>query len=473
MNDAGPSPARLLDGLAALLDNHPHTRHLIVGYSGGLDSHVLLHLLATNHACWPERTLAAMYVDHGLQAASAGWGEHCAHICHGLDIPFRVLRIDARPLPGESPEAAARRARYAALAAELEPDAALLTAHHRDDQAETLLLQLLRGAGPHGLAAMPTTSRLGPGWLLRPLLEVDRSELLDYALEHGLHWIEDVSNTDTRFDRNYLRQRILPLLRERWPAVGRNLARSARWCAETADWLDADADADLARVAAQRPDALHIPALRELGEPRQRNALRRWLRRLGLPVPDSQQLRHILHDALTAARDRQPCIRWPGGEVRRYRDMLHALPPPPEHDARQTFIWRHETNVYPPLDLPGLGTLRLRATFGEGLRAETLAGATLTIRFRQGGERFRPVGRHHGQELKKLLQEAGIPPWERDRLPLIYLPSTPTLPHEGGGNPSLLAVVGLGIAVEAAAGPGEPGFLPVLQSPSATGFGIL
>ena len=473
MNDAGPSPTRLLDGLAALLDNHPHTRHLIVGYSGGLDSHVLLHLLATNRACWPGRTLAAVYVDHGLQTASVRWGEHCARTCHELDIPFRVLRIDAQPLPGESPEAAARRTRYAALAAALEPDAALLTAHHRDDQAETLLLQLLRGAGPHGLAAMPTASRLGPNWLLRPLLEVDRADLLAHALEHGLRWIEDVSNADTDFDRNYLRHRILPLLRERWPAVGRNLARSAQWCAETADWLDADADADLARVAAQRPDALHIPALRELGEPRQRNALRRWLRRLGLPVPDSQQLRHILHDALTAARDRQPCIRWPGGEVRRYRDMLHALPPPPEHDARQTFIWRHETNAYPPLDLPGLGTLRLRATFGEGLRAETLAGAALTIQFRQGGERFRPVGRHHGQELKKLLQEAGIPPWERDRLPLIYLPSTPTLPHEGGGNPSLLAVVGLGIAAEAAAGPGEPGFLPVLQSPSATGFGIL
>ncbi|NMQ20839.1 tRNA lysidine(34) synthetase TilS [Candidatus Competibacter phosphatis] len=473
MNDAGPSPACLLDGLAALLDNHPHIRHLIVGYSGGLDSHVLLHLLATNRACWPGRTLAAVYVDHGLQTASASWGEHCAHICHGLDISFRALRIDARPLPGESPEAAARRARYAALAAELEPDAALLTAHHRDDQAETLLLQLLRGAGPHGLAAMPTTSRLGPGWLLRPLLEVDRSELLDYALEHGLRWIEDVSNADTDFDRNYLRHRILPLLRERWPAVGRNLARSAQWCAETADWLDADADADLARVAAQRPDTLHIPALRELSEPRQRNALRRWLRRLGLPVPDAQQLRHILHDALTAARDRQPCIRWPGGEVRRYRDTLYALPPLVTHDARQTFIWRHETNAYPPLDLPGLGTLRLLATFGEGLRAETLAGAALTIRFRQGGERFRPVGRHHSQELKKLLQEAGIPPWKRDRLPLIYLPSTPTLPHEGGENQGLLAVVGLGIAAEVAAGSGEPGFLPVLQSPSATGFGIL
>lgn len=473
MNGACPGFAGLLDSVTALRDAYPCTRHLIVAYSGGLDSHALLHLLATHRHCWPERTLAAVYVDHGLQAASAAWGEHCAHICRELDIPFRVLRIDARPAPGESPEAAARRARYTALASELRADAALLTAHHRDDQAETLLLQLLRGAGPHGLAAMPVASRLGQGWLLRPWLDVDRANLRAYALEHGLRWIEDDSNQDARFDRNYLRQRILPLLRERWPAVSRNLARSAQWCAETADWLDADADADLARAATPRPDALHIPALRELSEPRQRNTLRRWLRQLGLPVPDARQLRHILHDALTAARDRQPCIQWPGGEVRRYRDTLYALPPRIAHDARQIFVWRHGTHNYPPLDLPGLGTLRLRMTFGEGLRSETLAGIALTIRFRQGGERFRPAGRHHSQELKKLLQDAGIPPWERARLPLIYLPSTPTLPREGGGNQSLLAVVGLGIAAEAAAGPGEPGLLPVLQSPSATGFGIL
>ncbi len=473
MNDACPGLARLLDGLTALLTAHPHLRRLIVGYSGGLDSHVLLHLLATHRHCWPERTLAAAYVDHGLQTVSAAWGEHCAAVCRELDTPFQVLKIDARPAPGESPEAAARHARYAALAAGLGPDDALLTAHHRDDQAETLLLQLLRGAGPHGLAAMPTASRLGPSWLLRPLLDVDRSELLDYALEHGLRWIEDVSNQDARFDRNYLRQRILPLLRERWPTVGRNLARSAQWCAETADWLDADADADLARVVAPRPDVLHIPTLRALGEPRQRNVLRRWLRRLGLPVPDARQLRHILHDALTAARDRQPCIQWLGGEVRRYRDRLHAMPPLLPHDARQTLLWRSDTRDYPPLELPGLGTLRLRATLGEGLRSEMLAGAVLTIRFRQGGERFRPVGRTHSQELKKLLQEAGIPPWERDRLPLLYLPPTPTFPREGGGHQGLLAVVGLGSAAEVVAGPGEPGFLPVLQSPSATGFGIL
>ncbi len=488
----GSMPALRHECLNSLLAAHPEAHRLIVGYSGGMDSHVLLHLLARQRHQWPERTLAAVYVDHGLQAASADWGEHCGGICHELGVPFRVLRIDARPAPGESPEAAARRARYAALAAELDPDAALLTAHHRDDQAETLLLQLLRGAGPHGLAAMPAVARLGQGWLLRPLLEVDRAELLAYAHTQRLNWIEDASNTDTGFDRNYLRHRILPLLRERWPAASRALARSAQWCAETAAWLDQEADADLARVVTPRSDSLSIPALRELSEIRQRNLLRYWLRRLHLPIPDARQLRHILRDTLNAARDRQPCIRWPGGEARRYRDALYALPPLAPHDARRSLIWRPNADGYPPLELSGLGQLRLQETVGAGLRKSVLADATLLVRFRQGGERFRPVGRRHGQELKKLLQEAGIPPWERDRLPLLYRVAIEEFPPYQGGvsrrdggvdppagsshpgalrHPSfskegktdhpLLAVVGLGIAADHAADPGEPGWQPV------------
>jgi len=466
-------PAPLLEYLDGLLAAHPAAHRLVVGYSGGLDSHVLLHLLATHRASWPERSLAAVYVDHRLQAASTAWGEHCARVCRDLDVPFRVLRISARPGPGESPEAAARRARYAALAAELGPDAALLTAHHRDDQAETLLLQLLRGAGPHGLAAMPATARLGRGWLLRPLLDLDRAEVLAYARERGLRWIEDASNADTGFDRNYLRHRILPLLRERWPAANRTLARSARWCAETTAWLDAEAAADLACVVARRPDGLNLSALRELSELRQRNVLRYWFRRLGLPTPDSRQLWHILHDIPSAGRDRQPCVGWSGGEVRRYRDTLYAMPPLAPHDARQTLIWRASTDGWPPLELPGVSWLRMEEIVGAGLRAEALAGGLLLVRFRQGGERFRPVGRSHGQELKKLLQEAGVPPWERDRLPLVYLPPTPTLPHPRGGSEPLLAVMGLGMAADYAAAPGEPGLEPVLQSPSAAGSGIV
>lgn len=427
-------------------------RHLIIGYSGGLDSHVLLHVLAAHLHQWPERTLEAIYVDHGLQAASVAWSEHCADVCHELNIPCRILLIDARPAPGESPEAAARRARYAAFAAALGPDSGLLTAHHRDDQAETLLLQLLRGAGPHGLAAMPAVSRLGQGWLLRPFLEVDRAELLTYARKHGLRWIEDASNTDTGFDRNYLRHRVLPLLRERWPAANRTLARSARLCAETAAWLDEEAAADLAGVVSDQLDRLVIPALQELSEVRQRNVLRYWLRRLNLPVPDARQLRQILRDVLTAATDRNPWIRWPGAEVRRYRDELYAMPPLKPHDVSQTFIWQSDANGWPPLDLPGIGRLELRQTVDKGLRSEMLQSGSLLVGFRQGGERFRPIGRTHSQELKKLLQEAGVPPWERERLPLVYGIKEGVVAHP------LLAVVGLGIAADFAVEPDESGW---------------
>ena len=436
----------------SLLDRYPHLHRLIVGYSGGMDSHVLLHQLATQRTRRPEHRLEALYIDHGLQAASARWGEHCATVCRALNVPFRVVRVNAQPLDGESPEAAARSARYAAFAAELDADTALLTAHHRDDQAETVLLQLLRGAGPHGLAAMPAVARLGAGWLLRPLLETDRAALLAYARHHDLRWIEDASNTQLDFDRNYLRQRIMPLLRERWPATTRTLARSAHWCAETAHWLDAEADADLARMVATDGDGLPVSALCELDEPRQRNLLRRWLRRLQLTVPDARQVRHIIHDLLTAGPDRQPCVRWPGGEVRRYRATLYAMPPLARHDPAQRWVWRREAEVWPWLKMPGIGGLRLQTTVGAGLSAAALTGATLTVRFRQGGERFHLAGRGHRQELKKLLQEAGIPPWCRDRLPLLYQ------------DDELLAVVGLGVAAGWAAAPGETGWLPVLEA---------
>ena len=435
--------------LTALLNAHPQIHRLIVGYSGGMDSHVLLHLLVMQRMLGPERMLEAICIDHGLNTASATWSEHCACVCNTLNVPFRVLQVNAQPKPGESPEAAARRARYTALAAVLEPDTALLTAHHRDDQAETLLLQLLRGAGPHGLAAMPEAAHLGQGKLLRPLLGVDRTELLAYAHAHDLHWIEDDSNANTSFDRNYLRHRILPLLWERWPAASRVFARSARLCAETAVWLDAEADADLVCVATARLDALSVPALRELSELRQRNLLRRWLRTCGLPTPDTRQLQHILHDALTAASDRQPCIHWPGGEVRRYHDTLYAMLPLVPHDAQQIFIWRPAAEGWPPLELLRWGTLRLQKTVGAGLRSEILDKKTLTVRFRQGGERFRTDGCPHSQKLKKLLQAAGIPPWERERLPLLYWDNV------------LLAVMGLGIAADYAAELDEVGWQPV------------
>ena len=440
--------------LREFLAIHPAIRQLTVAYSGGMDSHALLHLLASALELTLGRTLRAVYVDHGLQATSAAWGEHCARVSRELGVAFHILKIDAQASPGESPEAAARRARYAAFTAEIDAETALLTAHHCDDQAETLLLQLLRGAGPHGLAAMPLAARLGQGWLLRPLLEVSRAELLAYARQHRLQWIDDGSNADTGFDRNYLRHRIWPLLQQRWPAVSPNLSRSAQWCAEAADWLDSTAVADLERVATERPDALCLLRLAELSDLRQRNVVRYWLRQLGLPVPDSRQLRHLLHDILNAGADRCPCVRWPGGEARRYRQTLYAMPPLLPVGPGCTLLWRPEANGWPPLDLPGVGQLWLQERVGSGLRAEALSDFALTVRFRAGGERFRPAGRRHSQELKKLLQEAQIPPWQRDRLPLLY------------NHQELLAVVGLGIADAYLAGVGEKGWEPVLVQPS-------
>lgn len=447
-----------LDAAGAQLKNHPQLRRFVVGYSGGLDSHVLLHWLAQRQL--PQQ-VSAIYIDHGLQSASAAWGEHCAAVCAALGIALHIVRTDARPERGESPEAAARRVRYAAFAAHLDAHSALLTAQHADDQAETLLLQLLRGSGVHGLAAMPPLARLGAGWLLRPFLKVTHSALCAYAEAHDLQWIEDPSNQDAGFDRNYLRHQVLPLVQQRWPAWQRTLGRSAQLCAETAACLDEVAAYDLSAVQGAQSNQLTIPALQALSVARQRNVVRYWLRQLALPVPEAGQLQQLLQ-VLNAAQDRNPCVAWTGAEVRRYRQSLYALPPLTKHDAQRVFIWRMEHGIWPVLELPGLGRLYLEPSLGAGLRPAVLESAALLVRFRQGGERFRPLGRAHSQELKKLLQDAGIPPWERARLPLLY--QVPVAPTVAPASQRLLAVSGLGIAADCVAEAGAWGWQPVFQA---------
>ncbi|MFO1433437.1 MAG: tRNA lysidine(34) synthetase TilS [Candidatus Competibacteraceae bacterium] len=430
--------------IQSLLAAHPAVQGLFLGYSGGVDSHVLLHLLASQRENWKGRTLTAVYVDHGLQPASAQWGQHCAEVCRHLEVDFRRLCVDARPQAGESPEAAARRARYRALTLLSGARDALLTAHQRDDQVETVLLQLVRGAGPHGLAAMPPVASLGRGLLWRPLLNVERTEILAYADYQGLRWIEDSSNLSCEPERNYLRHEVLPLLKARRPAVNRTVARSARLCAEAAVLLDDLADLDLVQIAMERPDCLAIPALQTLDEKRQRNALRRWFRKLHLPSPNAHHLESILKEVIAASRDRQPLIHWPGCEVRRYRERLYAMEPLPLHDSSRVFPLSPELTELP---IPGIGQLQLKRIQGQGIQLSALIGRSLTVRFRQGGERFRPVGRSHSQELKKLLQEADIPPWERDRLPLLYVDEV------------LAAVAKLGVGAEWAASAGDEGVI--------------
>lgn len=420
-------------------------RRLWVAYSGGVDSQVLLHRLAAEREQWP--ALAAVYVNHGLHPDAAAWGEHCAAVCAALAVPLTRLAIAARPAAGESPEAAARNARYRALGPLLAPDDVLLTAQHADDQAETLLLQLLRGGGPHGLAAMPFAAPLGTGWQVRPLLDSTRADIMAYATTHALHWIEDSSNADTALDRNYLRHQVLPTLRARWPALARTLGRSARLCAEAADLLDAQAAADLAALT-DGGDSLPLPPLCALPAPRRRNVLRAWLRASGLPLAGSVHMQEI-DKLLTAAANRVPCVRWPGVALYRYRQRLYAVPPL-AHDANAVWTWPQPAQ---PLTIPGIGRLHWEPQTGAGLSAWLLTAGPLTIRFRHGGERFRPCGRAHGQTLKKLWQEAGIPPWQRTRQPLIYL------------GERLVWVGGLGVAAEVAAGAGAAGYALAWQKP--------
>lgn len=388
-----------------------------MAYSGGLDSLVLLHAMAQLRLGLSGIELHALHVDHKLQSVSAQWLQHCEAVCAALQIPCRCLTINAQAMPGESPEAAARHARYQAMATVIEAGDCLLTAHHQDDQAETLLLQLLRGAGFHGLAAMPSCIAFGKGLHARPLLAFSRAELREYAERHALAWIEDSSNLNTDFERNYLRQAIMPRLRERWPAMARTLSRSAGHAADAAYLLDVLAERDIHAVQKTQQNTLSVNRLRGLEKARQCNALRAWIRQQDLPLPSTVHIERIISDVILAAHDSTPCVRWPGAELRRYRDDLHIMPPLPAHDVSQVFTWE----MHNPLTLADQTQLCAMPTPGAGIKATSTDTPTVTVQFRQGGERCRPVGRHHTHELKKLFQEQAIPPWQRDRIPLIYV----------------------------------------------------
>ena len=441
---------QLIDEILALA---PEANGYWVAFSGGLDSQVLLHALAAGRERLPA-PLAALHVNHNLQPDAPAWAEHCRAVCAALGVEYRVLSVQAEAKPGESPEAAARAARYRALAGAVPPGGVLLTAHHQDDQAETLLLQLLRGAGPKGLAAMPEKwgqtpippamqdvshcrKKLGsdPIFLLRPLLDVSRDELHDYARRHALTWVEDPSNARTDYDRNFLRHEILPRLRERWPSAGATLARAARHQAEAAALLEELAELDL---AGQAP--LSVSTLLSLNVPRRANLLRQWLYVQGASMPSAAVLERIDRDVLHAAPDAEPLVCWGDVRLRRYRDRLYLDDVHEEGDPSRCLDWRPGH----PLVLPG-GQLSAVAAQGEGVAARHLPDAPLQVRFRQGGEALRPAGRREHHTLKHLFQEAGVPPWERARAPLIYR------------GDALLAVAGYWVNAEFQARADEPG----------------
>ncbi len=403
----------LLTKLLEILIAYP-TKRFWVAYSGGVDSHVLLHALARLRPQLPAVEIRALHVHHGLQPQAGEWVQHCYQICETLQIPCTISYIDIIQQQGESLEAAARHARYQAFIEQLAENDILLIAQHADDQAETVLLQLLRGAGVDGLAAMPQWNTLGQGHLLRPLLDFTRHQILQYAQQENLQWIEDSSNADLRFERNFLRLQILPLLQQRWQSVNHLLGRVAHHQAEAQTLLHFLAEQDLQICQGSASHQLSIKALLTLPIERQTNLIRHWLKKLGLTTPSTVKLHCILNNVLTANQDRQPQVQWQGGEIRRFRGQLYAMPNLPEIPSFFSITWSPQIQMNLPL-----GCLHAKPSQAQGIRAQY---TPLEVRFRQGGESFLFRGHHHS--VKKILQTIELPVWLRPFIPLIYFENT-------------------------------------------------
>jgi tRNA(Ile)-lysidine synthase len=406
------------DAVTRLIELTGPRPRVVVAFSGGVDSTVLAHALGQQRR--KLGSLRLVHVDHGLQAPSGEWARHCARVARGLRLPFVTLRVKVARPRGASPEAAAREARYAALAGAMQTDEVLVTAQHRDDQVETLLLQLFRGAGVAGLAAMPGIARFGPGRIARPLLAETREDIEKYARRHRLRWIEDPTNLETQFARNFVRAKLMPVIREQWQGAEASIARSARHMADAASLLAELGNADLAWVA--DGDGVSVAGLRALPESRRRNTLRAWIARYGLESPSTAQMMEIVGGLLAARQDAQPEIRWRGAVMRRRggrlilevisEDRLEGL----SDLAAKSWPWKREAQCV--LNRAG-DTLSLVADRNGPIDLELLP-ELLEIRARAGGERLRPGLRARMQALKKLIQAAKLDVEARARLPLLF-----------------------------------------------------
>ena len=412
---------------------------LVVALSGGADSASLLIAVSALGSAFRGLSVRAVHVDHGLQPAASGFRQACAALCSELNIPLAVISVTVQTASGVSVEAAARDARYAALQAELRPGECLLTAHHALDQAETLLLQALRGSGLKGLSAMPLCRPFGHGWHVRPVLEVPQEELLEFGARSSAPSIADPMNEDLRFDRNYLRRQVWPRIEARWPGSAIALSRAARHAAEAQELLDRAAAVQVCRL--RDGEALSVPGLRALRESERTNALRFWLSDSGVEPPSTARLTEALRQILDAQDDHLPAIVWGGRSLRRYRQRVFITDAEPPR-LEGTRSWRVESGSR--IDLgPNLGTLCWVAQAG-GLDAARLPHS-LIVRGRDGGESLRPAPKAKTQTLQHLCQSYGVLPWMRDALPLVF------------ADDALIAVADLWLDAPRRAGAGSPG----------------
>ncbi|QKJ85933.1 tRNA(Ile)-lysidine synthase [Paramixta manurensis] len=401
-----------MSALAHLEQQLAGQRQCLLAYSGGLDSTVLLHQLVQLRQRLPDLQLRAIHIHHGLSPSADSWVAHCQQQCAAWQVPLVVdyVQLDTHE---KGVEAAAREARYAAFRRHLLTAESLITAQHLDDQCETFLLALKRGSGPAGLAAMPQITDFDGHLLVRPLLTQPRQQLEQWAQEHALRWIEDESNQDTRYDRNFLRQRILPQMTARWPHFAEASARSAALCAEQENLIDELLAESLTQLI--QPDgSLCVATFPGMSEARRSALLRRWVAACGGNMPSRDALQRLYREVIASREDAAPRLRLGAFEIRRYRGALYwlALQPP----VRQLILaW---PDIRQPLDLPeSLGQL-IPGSQGTVLRLPE-KGESVSVRFQAQGH-IQIVGRAGSRPVKKIWQELAIPPWQRERTPLIF-----------------------------------------------------
>ena len=393
----------------------------LLGFSGGLDSHVLLHSLCQLRDSGNTRiSLKAIHVHHGLSPDADLWAEHCRAVCAAYDVPLEVCKVSVEN-SGQGLENAARNARLGVFQENLGVDEYFLTAHHLDDQMETMLFRMMRGTGLRGLSGISPHRPLGKGKLLRPLLDVDRAELKHYAEQQGLDWIEDESNALEDFDRNYLRQKVMPLLHSRWPGYRKNWQRLAQLAGEGQILQRELGMQDLVKVQ-NGIHRLDIACLLEFSPLRQRNIVRQWFLSLeenhGIPAPDYYVVERLFDELIPAAEDGAPMLTWEKAgrrvEVRRYASRIYLVLPEQISTDADKLSW--DTSA--PLTLPGhLGNLSLIESNEDGIAL--IPGETLEVGFKQGGETVKPAGRKT-RPMKKVLPDYGVPPWLREKTPFIF-----------------------------------------------------
>lgn len=382
-------------------------KQLTVGFSGGLDSTVLLHLLSSQPSL--RANLFAIHINHGISPNALLWQQHCENFCLSSGIKFLARSVEFNRSANVEEEA--RIARYKVFNTMLGERDCLVLGHHLDDQAETVLLQLFRGAGVDGLAAMPEFSSWSSSFVARPLLTSSRKQLEDYAAIHQLNWVEDESNQDNKYSRNFLRQNIMPLLADKWPGVVKNITRAALHCQQAKSNLDELAHYDYPELTVGAP--LFIEPLKSLSRDRMSNVLRVWLQRNSVKVPSTSTFQRLIDELIFAANDAMPLVSWGDVQIRRFKNQLY-LDKKSHTDLPLTIDW---LDFPQPLILPEYN-INLRAQKAQsGLKVPP--GAKVVIKFRQGGEHMLWHG--HTRQLKKLFQEWSIPTWLRGRIPLVYI----------------------------------------------------